>query len=170
MLSRRLDPRAGRQRGLGHGSSAGPRANVIPGAGTLGRHGADARRGRLERHARSGSAATSPRSSRRTASRPTVDYQRGVPPVVNDAASVALLGRAVDAVLGDGRSGADDAEPRRRGLRLVPRPASPGRWAGSAPATPGGPTYDIHQGNLRVDERATALGAKVLATVAVGSV
>ena len=34
---------------------------------------------------------------------------------------------------------------------------------------PGGPTYDIHQGNLRVDERATAIGAKVLATVAVGA-
>ena len=27
---------------------------------------------------------------------------------------------------------------------------------------PGGPTYDIHQGNLRVDERATGIGAKVL--------
>ena len=34
---------------------------------------------------------------------------------------------------------------------------------------PGGPTYDIHQGNLRIDERATCLAAKLLATVAVGS-
>jgi amidohydrolase len=34
--------------------------------------------------------------------------------------------------------------------------------------TPGGPSYDIHQGNLRVDERATAIGAKILATVALG--
>ena len=32
---------------------------------------------------------------------------------------------------------------------------------------PGGPTYDIHQGNLRIDERATALAAKLLATVAI---
>jgi amidohydrolase len=35
--------------------------------------------------------------------------------------------------------------------------------------TPGGPTYDIHQGNLRVDERATGIAAKVLASVAVQS-
>ena len=35
--------------------------------------------------------------------------------------------------------------------------------------TPGGPTYDLHQGNLRVDERAIGVGAKVLATVAVGA-
>ena len=32
--------------------------------------------------------------------------------------------------------------------------------------TPGGPTYDLHQGNLRVDDRAVAVGAKVLAAVA----
>jgi amidohydrolase len=32
--------------------------------------------------------------------------------------------------------------------------------------TPGGPTFDLHQGNLRVDERAVAIGAKVLARVA----
>ncbi len=29
--------------------------------------------------------------------------------------------------------------------------------------TPGGPTYDLHQGDLRIDERAVAVGAKVLA-------
>ena len=33
--------------------------------------------------------------------------------------------------------------------------------------TPDGPTYDLHQGNLRVDERAIAIGAKVLACAAV---
>jgi amidohydrolase len=32
--------------------------------------------------------------------------------------------------------------------------------------TPGGPTYDLHQGNLRVDERAIAIGAKLLAEAA----
>jgi amidohydrolase len=32
--------------------------------------------------------------------------------------------------------------------------------------TPGGPTYDLHQGDLRVDERAVAIGAQVLAAVA----
>jgi amidohydrolase len=33
--------------------------------------------------------------------------------------------------------------------------------------TPGGPTYDLHQGNLRIDERAVGIGAKVLAGAAV---
>ena len=32
--------------------------------------------------------------------------------------------------------------------------------------TPDGPTYDLHQGNLRVDERAIAIGARVLAAAA----
>ena len=30
--------------------------------------------------------------------------------------------------------------------------------------TPGGPTYDLHQGNLRIDERRHRIGARVLAT------
>ena len=99
VLSRRLDPRAGVSVVWGR-LEAGRALNVIPDAGTLGRHRPDARRGRLERHGGSGSAATSPRSSRRTACEAEVDYERGVPPVVNDPASVALLGRAVDEVLG----------------------------------------------------------------------
>jgi amidohydrolase len=32
--------------------------------------------------------------------------------------------------------------------------------------TPGGPTYDLHQGDLVVDERATAIGSQVLAAAA----
>ena len=35
--------------------------------------------------------------------------------------------------------------------------------------TPGGPTYDLHQGDLRIDERAIAIGARVLAEVALGA-
>jgi amidohydrolase len=35
--------------------------------------------------------------------------------------------------------------------------------------TPGGRTYDLHQGNLRVDEGAVAVGAKVLAHAAVAA-
>jgi amidohydrolase len=33
--------------------------------------------------------------------------------------------------------------------------------------TPGGPTYDLHQGTLRVDEGATPIAARVLAEAAV---
>jgi amidohydrolase len=35
--------------------------------------------------------------------------------------------------------------------------------------TPGGPTYDLHQGDLRVDERAVPAGAKVLGAAALES-
>ena len=34
--------------------------------------------------------------------------------------------------------------------------------------TPGGATYDLHQGNLRVDDRATAIASRVLAEAALG--
>jgi amidohydrolase len=33
--------------------------------------------------------------------------------------------------------------------------------------TPGGPTFDLHQGNLRADEGAALIAARVLSTVAV---
>ena len=34
--------------------------------------------------------------------------------------------------------------------------------------TPGGPTYDLHQGDLTVDENAICAGAKLLAASALG--
>ena len=45
----------------------------------------------------------------------------------------------------------------------------PGAMARLGTRTPGGPTYDLHQGNLRVDERAIGIGARVLAQAAVAS-
>jgi metal-dependent amidase/aminoacylase/carboxypeptidase family protein len=97
-----------------------------------------------------------------------VDYQRGVPPVVNDVESIVHLGDAVERVLGPGGEvptqqslGGEDF-----GWYLDRVPGAMGRLG---TRTPGGPTYDLHQGNLRVDDRATGIGAKLLATVAVGS-
>ncbi|WP_028635684.1 amidohydrolase [Nocardioides sp. URHA0032] len=97
-----------------------------------------------------------------------VDYQRGVPPVVNDVESIVLLGHAVERVVGT------------RGH--VPTQQSLGgedfgwyldRVAGAmgrlGTRTPGGPVYDLHQGNLQVDERAVAIGAKVLAHAGVAA-
>jgi metal-dependent amidase/aminoacylase/carboxypeptidase family protein len=43
----------------------------------------------------------------------------------------------------------------------------PGAMARLGTRTPGGPTYDLHQGNLRVDEGATTIAARVLAEAAV---
>jgi metal-dependent amidase/aminoacylase/carboxypeptidase family protein len=45
----------------------------------------------------------------------------------------------------------------------------PGAMGRLGTRTPGGRTYDLHQGDLDVDERAVAVGAKVLAAVAIGA-
>ncbi len=95
-----------------------------------------------------------------------VDYLRGVPPVVNDplanhvlsAAVADMLGDAARVVAGQSMGGEDfgwfvDEVPGAM-MRLGTR-------------TPGGPTYDLHQGNLRVDERAVGVGARLLAQAAV---
>jgi amidohydrolase len=94
-----------------------------------------------------------------------VTYVRGVPPVVNEPESTRLLGRAVESIVGQGGH--------------VPIPQSlggedfawylesvPGAMGRLGTRTPGGATYDLHQGNLRIDEKAISLGAKVLAAVA----
>ena len=164
VLSRRLDPRAGvsvvwgivrvrlrRQRHPRHR----PRRW----------HRADARRGRLGRRRGASSARSSARSSSRTASRPTVTYIRGVPPVVNEYWSTTLLGRAVERSFGDdahvGTTQSLGGEDFAWYLDLVP-----GAMGRLGTRTPGGPTYDLHQGDLRVDERAIAIGATVLAAAA----
>ena len=45
----------------------------------------------------------------------------------------------------------------------------PGAMARLGTRTPGGPTYDLHQGDLRVDERAISVGASVLAAAALAT-
>jgi amidohydrolase len=97
-----------------------------------------------------------------------VDYVRGVPPVVNESRSTQLLGSAVERVVGErghvytlqSLGGEDFA------WYLESVPGAMGRLG---TRTPGGSTYDLHQGDLRVDEAATAIGAKVLAAAAVGA-
>ncbi len=98
--------------------------------------------------------------------RATIDYVRGVPPVVNEAESLGLLDAAVE-----GSGGA---------LRRILTTQSlggedfawyldeiPGAMARLGTRTPGGPTYDLHRGDLRIDERAVTLGARLLAAAAV---
>lgn len=95
-----------------------------------------------------------------------IAYQRGVPPVVNEHLATSLLGHAVESVLGE-----DGLVPTRQSLGgedfgwyLDRIPGAMGRLG---TRTPGGATYDLHQGDLRVDERAVAIGARVLAEAAV---
>ncbi len=94
-----------------------------------------------------------------------VKHQRGVPPVENRAESTAVLEAAAQDVLGH------DA------VRLTEQSLGgedfawyltkvPGAMARLGTRTPGGHTYDIHQGDLRVDERAVEAGALLLARAA----
>jgi amidohydrolase len=98
-----------------------------------------------------------------------VDYQRGVPPVVNEPVSNRILHQAVLAVLGEkGHSTAPQSlggEDFGWYLDQIP-----GAMFRLGTRTPGGPTYDLHQGNLVVDDRAVSIGAKVLALSALGAI
>ena len=91
-----------------------------------------------------------------------VTYQRGVPPVVNEASSTALLGDAVEAVLGEDAIVSTAQSLGGEDFAWFVE-SVPGAMARLGTRTPGGPTYDLHQGDLRVDDRAVTIGAKVLA-------
>jgi amidohydrolase len=166
VLSRRLDPRAGVSVVWGR-VYAGRATNVIPDHGTLGGTvrmldsvaWTDMER-RIRQHVDEIIAPYGVHAE--------IDYKRGVPPVVNDQASVAILSRVVESVLGpDGRvPTAQSLGGEDFAWFLAQVPGAMGRVG---TRTPGGPTYDIHQGNLRVDERVTGIAAKVLASVAVQS-
>jgi amidohydrolase len=97
---------------------------------------------------------------------PEVIYVRGVPPVINDHVSTVLLGRAIESVLGEAghvsTTQSLGGEDFAWFLEHVP-----GAMARLGTRTPGGPTYDLHQGDLRIDEGAVPIAAKVLAAAAI---
>jgi amidohydrolase len=95
-----------------------------------------------------------------------VDVVRGVPPVDNDAQATALLEAAARAVVGpdavqltEQSLGGEDF-----GWYLT---RIPGAMARLGTRTPGGRTHDLHQGDLRVDERSVDVGTRLLACAAV---
>lgn len=94
-----------------------------------------------------------------------LDYQRGVPPVVNESLSNRILAEAVTEVLGpDGQVMAPQSlggEDFGWYLDQVP-----GAMMRLGTRTPGGVTYDLHQGNLHIDERAITIGARLMAEAA----
>jgi amidohydrolase len=166
MLSRRLDPRSGVSLVWGI-VTAGAAANVIPDRGMV------AGTVRILDAVAWAECESLVRELVHDIVRPYgveahVDYQQGVPPVVNELVSNRLLAKAVQRVLGDNGHvtahqslGGEDF-----GWYLDQVPGAMGRLG---TRSPGGPTYDLHQGNLRVDERATGIGAKVLANAAVAA-
>lgn len=94
-----------------------------------------------------------------------VRHQRGVPPVENAERSTTSLEAAARDVLGEGSvllteqslGGEDFAWY----LTKVP-----GTMARLGTRAPGGYTYDLHQGDLRIDERAIDVGVRLLARTA----
>lgn len=163
VLSRRLDPRAGASVVWGLVSS-GAAHNVIPSVGLVGGTV------RMLDPVAWDQAEHLIRASVEEIVAPygvkaEVDYRRGVPPVVNDPGATRLLARAVRHALGpmgtvgttQSLGGEDFA------WYLGHRSGAMGRLG---TRTPGGESFDLHQGNLRVDEAAAGLGARVLAEAA----
>ena len=91
-----------------------------------------------------------------------VSYVRGVPPVVNEATATGLLSTAVTSVLGP--KGAVSTPQSLGGEDFAwYLESTPGAMGRLGTRTPGGTTYDLHRGDLHIDERAIGIGAKVLA-------
>lgn len=164
-LSRRLDPRVGAALVWGV-VQAGRASNVIPSVGeargTLRMLDATSWTtvGPLLREVVQAVVAPYAVSAR-------LEHAPGVPPVVNSGEAIEVLTRVCE-VLGI------DAVPTSQSLGgedfswYLTR--VPGAMARLGTRTPGGRTYDIHQGDLVVDERAIVIGAKLLAAAAAGGV
>ncbi|MEU6996934.1 M20 family metallopeptidase [Nonomuraea sp. NPDC046570] len=96
----------------------------------------------------------------------TMDYTRGVPPVVNDEASVQMLAEAAERALGTG-----SVVPTTQSLGgedfawyLESIPGAFARLGTRSPES--GVQYDIHQGTFDVDEAAIGQGVRLMAATA----
>ena len=161
VLSRRIDPRNSTVMVWG-AVNAGVAANAIPQTGTL-----------------AGTVRTASRDTWLTLEsivRETVDallaplgiehtlqYRRGVPPVVNEEVSTRILTHAIEAVgpdvLADTRQ-SGGGEDFSWYLEEVPGAmARLGVWSGR------GPQLDLHQPTFDLDERALAIGVRMLVNI-----
>ena len=164
VLSRRFDPRAGASMVWGYIRS-GNAANVIPATGELGGtlRMLDAAAWHQAEHLVRGLISDIIEPYGVSAE---VNYVRGVPPVVNDFAATETLRRAVTAAIGPSAVATTAQSLGGEDFAWYVE-SIPGAMGRLGTRTPDGPTYDLHQGNLRIDERAIAVGAKVLATAAI---
>lgn len=95
-----------------------------------------------------------------------VQHQRGVPPVHNDEAAMRLMDLAGRQMLGPDRVELTEQSLGGEDFAwLLTR--VPGAMARLGTRTPGGRTFDLHQGDLTVDERAIGVGMRVLARTAI---
>ena len=164
VLSRRFDPRAGASMVWGQVSS-GNAANVIPSSGELAGtlRMLDSAAWHEAEHLVRGLISDIIEPYGVSAK---ITYIRGVPPVVNDFEATQRMRRAVTDSIGPGGVATTLQSLGGEDFAWYLE-AIPGAMGRLGTRTPGGATYDLHQGNLRIDERAIAVGAKVLATAAI---
>ncbi|WP_370085113.1 amidohydrolase [Streptacidiphilus sp. MAP12-16] len=97
-----------------------------------------------------------------------LDYHRGVPPVVNEAVSVAMISGAMEDCFGPGR--VEGTEQSLGGedfsWYLEHAPGALARLGVRSPAETG--SRDLHQGSFDVDEGAIGIGVELFAALALG--
>ena len=94
-----------------------------------------------------------------------VEHVRGVPPVVNDRDSVEMFRRAAIAAIGPESAQSTLQSLGGEDFAWYVQEV-PGAMARLGTRTPGGATYDLHQGDIVVDERALVEGALLLSVAA----
>ncbi|WP_022873246.1 amidohydrolase [Nesterenkonia alba] len=163
VLARRIDVRSGVSLVWGH-IEAGNAANAIPSVGTL--HGT-MRVLDIDAWKEAGGylSAIVQEAAAPYGVDVALDHVRGVPPVSNTSAETAIVDEAAKRVLG------------RRNLTLAEQSMGgedfgwmtqevPGSMFRLGTKTPDGEDYDLHRGDYIPDERAIAVGVKVMTAVA----
>jgi amidohydrolase len=167
VLSRRADPRAGLAMVWGR-IAAGTVPNAIPRSGEL--HGTlrclDA-----SIWAEAGVLITDIVTDvvRPYGVRAEVTHIRGVPPTVNDPDAVLTVEEAVCAELGERSLVLAEQSLGGEDFSWILEKV-PGAMLRLGTRTPRGRTYDLHQGDFTVDERAIGIGARTLAAIALHDV
>ena len=96
-----------------------------------------------------------------------INYIRGVPPVVNDPVVTELLRDAMIARRGVESDRGHRAEPRRRGLLLVPGARARRHGPARRPHARATRTVrDLHQGDFDADEHAITVGVELFTAAA----
>jgi len=163
VLSRRVDPRAGVALVWGRVSS-GAAPNAIPGSGEV-----SGTLRCLDVGVWASAAALVGDAVREVVApyglHAEIEHVRGVPPTVNDPDAVLLAEEAVEAELGEGHIGLAEQSLGGEDFAWILEKV-PGAMLRLGTRTPGGRRFDLHQGDLVVDEGAIAVGVRVLVAIA----
>lgn len=163
ILARRIDVRSGVSLVWGH-ISAGSAANAIPDEGTL-----QGTMRILDAEAWNEAGGVLAPIVEQAASaygvEVTLNHVRGVPPVVNDEDATRLLDIAVKRALGPSSLTLAEQSMGGEDFGWMTHDAQ-GSMFRLGTKTPDGEQYDLHRGDYIPDERAIAVGVKVMAEVA----